>query len=452
MRRRSIVGPLILVAIGGLFLWNNLRPDVPVFDLVARYWPFLLIAWGSLRLAEILYAAVRSQPLPRGLSGGEVVLIVFLCIVGTGMFQAHRHGWRFGPRGLDVFGEQYDYTVSGQKPAPAVKHVAFENLRGNLRITGGDAQEIRVTGRKMIRAFRRYEADEADRNTPLEIVVEGDRAVVRTNQDRVSGERRVSEDLEVTVPRAAAVEARGRWGDLDITEIAGNVEISADRADVRLSKIGGSARLDVRRSDIVRAVDVKGNIDLQGRGSDIELENVAGQVTVNGSYAGTLEFKNLAKPLHFESQNTDLRVEALPGRITMDLSELTARNLVGPVRLVTKSKDVRIEEFTQTLEVETERGDIELTPAKLPLAKMDVRSRTGKIDLVLPDKAAFQLKATAERGDALNDFGPAIQKESSGHSASLTGKVGQGPVISLVTERGTVSVRKAGTAPKEAKL
>ena len=102
----------------------------------------------------------------------------------------------------------------------------------------------------------------------------------------------------------------------------------------------------------------------------------------------------MAKPLHFESPNTDLRVQSLPGQIIMDLGELTGNHLVGAVHLVTKSKDVKIENFTQSLELETERGDVELEPSQLPLAKIEVRSQSGQIDLVLPDKAGFQLVAT----------------------------------------------------------
>ena len=71
---------------------------------------------------------------------------------------------------------------------------------------------------------------------------------------------------------------------------------------------------------------------------------------MSGSYSGTLQFKNLAKPLHLESRNTDLKVEKVPGTITMDLGEFTGTNLIGPLRLMTKSKDIHLEDFTQSLE------------------------------------------------------------------------------------------------------
>ncbi len=447
MRRRSLTGPILLVLIGIGFLLYNLRPDIPMFDLLSQYWPFLLIVWGLLRLVEVLVDYTRGSLQRTSFSGGEVVLIIFMCFIGWGAFEAHSHGVHFRPA-WEALGEHYDYNVDEQKPAGAAKRILFENNRGNLRIVGADTTDIKVTGRKTVQALNQPEADRANSSTPLEIVAQDDTILVRTNQDRNPTSGKISEDLEITIPNRMNVEARGTYGDYDVSEINGTVQLYGDRADVRLSKIGGSARVELGRSDLVRAVDLQGSLELQGKGSDIELENIAGQVTINGSYSGSLEFKKLAKPLHFESPNTDLRVEALPGQISMDLGELTGTNLVGPVRLITKSKDVKIEDFTQSLELETERGDIELQPNRVPLAKIEARSRTGQISLILPDKAAFQLVASTDHGDAVNDFGPSIQKESDGRSASLKGNVGQGPTIHLVTGRGTVSVRKAGTEPE----
>ena len=65
MRRGSIVGPIILILIGLLFLANNLRPDVPMLEFLGQYWPFLLIGWGLVRLVEILIWAVRGNLCPR---------------------------------------------------------------------------------------------------------------------------------------------------------------------------------------------------------------------------------------------------------------------------------------------------------------------------------------------------------------------------------------------------
>ena len=449
MRRRSITGPILLILLGAGFLIYNLRPDIELFDMLARYWPFLLIAWGSLRLIEVLVDYFRGTLHPGGFTGGEVVLIIFVCFIGWGMFEAHSHGVHFRPA-WEAFGEHYDYTVGDQKPAGNASRVVFENHRGNLKIVGADTPDIKVTGRKSVQAMNQAEADRGNDATPLEIVAEGDTITVRTNQDHNPTRGRISEDLEITVPNRVNVEVHGNSGDYDVSEVNGNVDLQGDRSDVRLDKIGGNARVEIQRSDLVRAADLKGKLDLQGKGSDIELENIAGEVTINGSYSGNLEFKNLAQPLHFETPNTDLRLAALPGQISMDLGELTGNNLVGPVHLVTKSKDVKIADFTNSLELETERGDIELQPKHTPLAKIEARSHSGQISLVLPDKASFQLVATTDHGDAVNDFGAPIRKESAGQSSSLKGEVGQGASIHVVTERGSITVSKAGAETENA--
>ncbi len=444
MRRRSIMGPLILILIGGLFLAYNLRPDLRILDLLTLYWPFLLIFWGGVRLIEVLIARSRSERIRSTLSGGEIALIVVLCVLGSAFYSAHRHGLHINTRGLEVFGEEYSYDVSAQKPAGKVKRILIQNRRGNIRLNGSDQPELRVSGRKAVRAFHESEAQKAHERSALELVEQGDEIIIRTNQDRVSRNSRIWEDLEITAPRPVEVTVEGDQGEYEITDFTGGVTVNSERADVRLSRIGGNVRIQANRSDVVRAVEVSGNIDLEGRGSDVVLENIAGQVSIHGTYVGSLEFRKLAKPLHFESQNTDLRVESLPGEITMNLGDFAARQLVGPVRLITKSRDVRIEDFTQSLELEAERGDIELQPSRVPLAKITVRSKAGRIELALPSQAGFQLEAVAQHGEAENEFGPGIEKQTDGRTNSLKGKVGQGPTILLITDRGSVTVRKQG--------
>jgi len=109
--RRSITGPLILLLIGGLFLWRNLHPEVPVFDLLAQYWPFVLIGWGLIRLIEV---ALWRESRQGGFTGGEVVLVILVCMAGSLVWAAHENGIHLNGRGLDWWGVQYDYPV-GQR-------------------------------------------------------------------------------------------------------------------------------------------------------------------------------------------------------------------------------------------------------------------------------------------------------------------------------------------------
>ena len=45
--------------------------------------------------------------------------------------------------------------------------------------------------------------------TPVEIIPQGDRLMVRTNQDRANMNQRITDDLEIVLPKGMAIESRG---------------------------------------------------------------------------------------------------------------------------------------------------------------------------------------------------------------------------------------------------
>lgn len=456
MRRGSIVGPSILILIGGLFLANNIRPDISVLDIIGRFWPFILIGWGAIRLLEIVYGAMRGRPLPAsGITGGEWTIIVFLSIAGYGTFMASRHFSWWSPmsiriKGVEVFGEAFDFQLAERKTPAASKtpRVVIENWRGNTRITGADVTDVTVSGRKTVRSMNNNEAESANRETPLDISNEGGSIIIRTNVNRSKGERFISADIEVTVPKGATIEGRGRHGDFDVTDVMGDVQIDSENAGVRLQNVGGSVRVDTRRSDVIRAIDVKGNVELKGRGNDVELENVDGQVTLSGAYYGDMQFRDIAQPVRYEDGgklNSEVRVERIPGQLRIGRGYVTGENLIGPVVVTARSKDVQLSEFTDNVEVQLDRGDIELRPGKLPVAKMEVTTNNGHIDLALPDGAKFALKATVHKGEVNNDFGEPLRVREEGRGGTVAGTIGDGPSVTLTSNRGSVTIRKGGS-------
>jgi DUF4097 and DUF4098 domain-containing protein YvlB len=448
MKRTSIVAPLLLIGVGVLFLARNMYPDLALIDYFARYWPTLLILWGVLRLAEILFWAATEKELPaRGMSGGEWILIILLCMVGFSVHTVRgfetwwpHSGITMG--GIDMFGESFEYPISAEQPATKNPRVIIESFRGNARITGSDSATVKVTGRKNIRSMEQSGADRANQDSPFEITGDPKELTIRTHQDHVSDNQRITDEMEITVPKGATIEAHGRLGDFDVSEIAGNVEIVSDNAGVRLQNIGGEVKIDLRKSDIIRAVGVKGPVDLKGHGADVELQDIDGQVTIAGTYSGVIQFRNISKPLRFNGQQTDLDIEKLPGQVRMALGDFTATDLVGPVRLTTRSRDVHISDFTNSLELSVERGDVELRPGKLPLSKMDVHVHFGDVELKLPAAAKFDLTATTLRGEVYTDFDSPVHAERNGNGGAIRGSNG-GPVVNLQTERGKVSVLKA---------
>ena len=102
---------------------------------------------------------------------------------------------------------------------------------------------------------------------------------------------------------------------------------------------------------------------------------------------------------------------------------------MGPIRLTSsRARDVEIEKFTQTLDVAIDHGDITLRPLETPLSKINAHTRNGQVEITLPEKAAFDLKAATARGELSNDFGDALNTVTDRHEhggGSITGTSGK---------------------------
>lgn len=54
MKKETIAGPLVLIAVGSFFLLKKWIPDFHPFELVREWWPALLIVIGAVMLAQRL--------------------------------------------------------------------------------------------------------------------------------------------------------------------------------------------------------------------------------------------------------------------------------------------------------------------------------------------------------------------------------------------------------------
>ena len=443
MRPRSVTGPLILVVIGVIFLLNNLGHELPLWSWFTDYWPVLLIVMGVVGLVEVLWHVSRNSAIPpRPLAGGAWFWIIVLMLAVWG---SNRSGFHFGrmTNGVSILGTDFEYDVNAVSPAQGVSRVVLENIHGNLSLKGEETGDVKVSGRKTVRAFSKSEADRGNEQSQVHMERQGDLLIVRAEEPKTGRMLSISTDLDISIPSGVSVEARGRNGDLTVEDVKGSVDVTSGRGDVRLNNIGKDVKIDSSRTGLVRATSVKGSLDLQGRGSEVQIEKIDGQVTINGEYSGTLEFRELAKPLHFTSSRSDLRVEQIPGSITLDLSEMKMNNVVGPVRFQTGSRDVQVTDVTNSLEMTLDRGDVQVTQTKTPLPKMEIRTRNGDLTLTAPEKSSFELDGRTGQGVASNEFGAGVEGASEGRGATLKGRAGGGGAkIILNTDRGSVTIRK----------
>ena len=121
-RRSSLVGAILLIALGLLFLYSNVRPGLDPWPLLSRYWPLLLVFLG---LGKLWDQFSRQDSASKAwLSGREIAVVLLLVIFGIAL--------SFSTASRRVHDVE---TVDRQGSEPVQVHVQMP--AGDLKLSGG---------------------------------------------------------------------------------------------------------------------------------------------------------------------------------------------------------------------------------------------------------------------------------------------------------------------------
>jgi len=443
-QRRSVAGPVVLIVLGVVLLLTTMRVlhPQPLLHWFGTYWPALIILWGVIKLVEYQQAQ-REGTRPAGIGGGGVVLLIFLIIFGLSATQASRFNWdeirdhiNLGDD-IALFGHNYSYDDQLQQEFPAGSSLRITNDRGAVSLTVSDDNQIHVSAHKRINADSQQEADKFNPATKPQINASANVITLNANAQG-AGERTVTTDLEVSVPRKAAVVISTRHGDVSVLGRDGDVEIASQHGDVAASDVNGKVSLNLSGGS-ARVSNISGDVSVQGRADDISFADVKGAAHLSGEF-DSIKLGKIAGVVGFKSARTDMEFSRLNGDLDMDSGDLRAKDLIGPFRLLTRSKDVRLNGVDGDVRLENENGAVEIHMGKL--GNMQLSNRNSDVQIYIPDKAGFQLDAHSRGGEIESDFS-ALKIDNSNDQATASGTVGTGgPHLVITNEHGGIELRK----------
>ncbi len=456
-RRHSVVGPLILIVIGVLFLLRNFGFRLPLLHQFVQYWPLLLVVIGLVRLAEYFAARNRQQPVPR-MGGGTVFLLVIVIVVGAGLsalFHARneinwgsvRDNVDMDDQWMHLFGNQYTFDGEVTQALPAGGAVRVDCERGNITVNSWDQAQVKVVYHKRIFAGSQREADSTNQATATRLVAQGTTVEVQGNTEG-AGAKGVASDLEVYVPLKADVELTARRGDISVTEHTGDVRVNSQRGDVNVDQVTGNVNVTSRKGSLA-ASNVNGKVTADGRVDDLTLESIAGPVLITADIFGDTRLAKLEKGATIRTSRTELELAKLDGELTMDSGDLQGDGLQGPLSLSTKAKDVSLRNLKGDVHISDDHGDISLeSNSAAALGNLDLTTHHGDVHLRLPAKANFQYQVVTRHGDISTDF-ESVRAENHTGASTATGTVGKGGVkINVTSDTGDIEISKASNAPE----
>jgi hypothetical protein len=158
------------------------------------------------------------------------------------------------------------------------------------------------------------------------------RVVVEMPEGRGSGG---ALDLELRVPEGLAIDVRDSSGEteidgvaslvledgsgeIDVTDVAGDVRIRDGSGEIDLIDVGGDVSIHDGSGEI-EIRDVEGSVVLEDGSGEIEVEDVRGNVTVEDDSSGGIEISGVGKNVLIRRDSSGgIRVEDVGGDFTVE--------------------------------------------------------------------------------------------------------------------------------------
>jgi hypothetical protein len=460
LRRSSILGPLVLITVGIIFLavQTGHLQGYRLWEWYGRFWPFLLVGAGVVMLLEWAYdqrtQSDPTQPRYRRRVGGGVftllVLLAFTGVVLSGVRDGGRtrlfNGWNINQDNWDEFmGDKHESDQTLAQAFPAGATLLVNNPRGDVTISGtSDDNQIHVSVHKEV--YTRSDSDAEAKAQRLSPNLNVNGSSVTLSVPAMEGARA---DLTVTLPATAATTVMANHGNVKITAIKAPVVITANHGDIELSAITGdiTTRINNSGSDL-SAHSVTGSLTVEGHSHDSTISDLSGPLTMRGEFFGDAHFERIRGPIKFHTSRTDFQLARLDGQIDISSNAaLSTSEAVGPLTLTTHSRNITLDRISGDVSVTNRNGSVDITSAP-PLSNVTVENRNGSVSITVPEGSNFAYQFDATNGDIQSDFSQIKSTEEDSHKNAVSGTIGKGgPLLRVTTSQGDISLKKASIMP-----
>lgn len=282
-------------------------------------------------------------------------------VVMVGLFLVTTPLW-----GQDLTREAYNryagssvYTFPSTEPGQLV----MENVRGDFSITGTSGHDLEITETITVRAGTEEKAaqlyDEVRASVKRVSSEDEPLAVAITGRSFRHGH--VSLDYSIKVPPIFSVKLASQGGDVDITKVKGQIDISSGGGDLSLSHLSGRVTAATSGGDI-DAYELGGRVFLNTSGGDIDVEEVQGDLRVRTS-GGDIRVEKVRGGVSVITEGGDIDLIGIDGREIVGRTgggDITATTITGRVDLSTSGGNIFTEDITGDLDASTSGGDIEM--------------------------------------------------------------------------------------------
>jgi DUF4097 and DUF4098 domain-containing protein YvlB len=348
---------------------------------------------------------------------------------------------------------------------PAAKSLRLKVTLGSVRVQGG-ASAISYTIRSRVNTGSEQEARKMFGKYEITSGTRGDSAWI-TGEWSGSWPHKFSGEVVLNVPREMeSVKIETQCGDIDVKDIAGNVDGQSGGGNVVVDTIGGTVTAEtgggnvrVGRAGGAHITTGGGNIDLGDIGGPVSLETGGGHVRLASATgavkaetgAGDISAQKCSSSLKAETGGGNIEIGDVGGDVEMSSGggRLKLASARGMVHAETGSGRMDLGRISGGVKAETGSGGIAVEIASANFADSELESPAGDVIIYLSPQLAAVIRASidAASGHTITSDFPEIHVTTEGgdwaKSVWAEGRLnGGGPVLKVKTSTGNIEFRR----------
>ena len=444
----TIYWAVVLILVGTFLLLNNFGYTLPIWQMLAVYWPLLLIAWGLVKIVD--YYRFRDQR-RRLFSVGEVVLLILIVLGGTAFTAGAYLTTELSALGVtlgedfdlfNVLGDNHEFVARLESEVGSAPEIDIHNVYGYVEVTPTDTETMVVDVETTVRAVTREEAESLAPEMRFTLTERNGVFVLSSNRSTLDGRtrRRFTSSLRVQVPRDSSLNVENRYGAVRLTGLGGDLTIENEYGPTSVRSIEGVVQI-VSGHGAVSAEGITGSLTVSNRYAPVTVSSVDGDVAVD-SMQGAVRISDVGGRTTVMNRYSSVRVENVAGGVRVEgrNNSVDLERVAGGVEVETLYRDVSVRDATGPIEIVNRHGDTRLSLGVAPEDDISITGEYSDVRIELAPNASFALDAQIRSGSFESDFEGMLPLPS-GRSLLVEGQHGTGgPRITILAERGSVRI------------
>ena len=188
----------------------------------------------------------------------------------------------------------------------------LRNLAGEVTVTGGPGDEIRVEAVKRIRGRRGNDHGAELESLEIRVNETAGRVEIQTEFPHDGKRSHAEVDFSVQVPQRAAVAIQTVSGNIEMRKVdgearaesvSGNLDLTDVRQLLRAKTVSGNVTISGSAGDAITAGTVSGELQAKGmKAKGCDLQSVSGNVSLSGALCQRAQLRSISGRVDFDGE------------------------------------------------------------------------------------------------------------------------------------------------------